>query len=228
MLQPKSFLRLSQNQTAVLVVHPYLTQIKAFMHKAIGIDHMERVFVMLIVNDMDNIIQDPFGNYVVQYAYEVYKQEVCRPITDKIIQKFTQYSVQKFSSCVVEKCVNMYFNVSRHFTQDIQADILKSVYDNNEALEEMLKFTMASSILQKLVKRNKSHPITQSIGKVLSLSRMSKYGAGWDHILYENKEKSATCKNSHGNFSSFQHAVQHREKNKDPSKKGSKTPTLKN
>jgi hypothetical protein len=29
---------------------------------------------MLIVNDLDTIIQDPFGNYVVQYAYEIYKQ----------------------------------------------------------------------------------------------------------------------------------------------------------
>lgn len=67
---------------------------------------------MLIVNDLDTIIQDPFGNYVVQYAYEIYKQEVCRPITEKIVQKFAQYSVQKFSSCVVEKCANMYFNVS--------------------------------------------------------------------------------------------------------------------
>jgi hypothetical protein len=98
-----------------------------------------------------------------------------------------------------------------------------------EALEEMLKFSVASSILQRLVKRNKTHPIVPNICKVLSLPRMSKFGTGWDHILYENKEKSATCKNSQGgNFSSFMQAVQHREKAKEPSKKGSKTPNLKN
>lgn len=75
----------------------------------------------------------------------------------------------------------------------------------------MLKFTVASAILQKLVKRNKSHPLVQNICRVLSLSRMSKYGAGWDNILYENREKAATCRNSHGgNFNSFTQAVQHR------------------
>jgi hypothetical protein len=51
-----------------------LVKVKAFMSKVTGIDHMERVFAMLIATDLDNIIQDPFGNYVVQHAYEIYKQ----------------------------------------------------------------------------------------------------------------------------------------------------------
>lgn len=53
-----------------------------------------------------------------------------------------------------------------------------------EALEEMLKFSVASNILQRIVKRNKTHPVVSNICKILSLPRMSKYGAGWDHILY--------------------------------------------
>jgi hypothetical protein len=81
------------------------------MNKVLGRENMETVFVMLIAECLETIIQDPFGNYVVQHAYDIYKQDRCRPMTERLIQKLPQYSVQKFSSCVVEKCVGLYFNV---------------------------------------------------------------------------------------------------------------------
>lgn len=75
----------------------------------------------------------------------------------------------------------------------------------------MLKYSLASNILQRLAKRNKNHVIIQNICKVLSLPRMSKYTTGWETILYDHKEKSATCKNIKGeSFSNFAQAVQHR------------------
>lgn len=183
--------------------------------------------MMLITESLETVIQDPYGNYVVQHAYEVYKQERCKPITSRMIQKLPQYSVQKFSSCVVEKCVGLYFNVNGLLMQDIQANILEVLSGNIEAIEEMLKFPLASLILQRLAKKNKTHVIVQNICKVLSLPRMSKHSAGWDSILYDHKEKSATCRNIKGeSYSNFAQAVQHREKAREP-KKGSRTPNLK-
>jgi hypothetical protein len=44
------------------------------MSKVQGKENMERVFVMLIVKYLETIIQDPYGNYVVQHAYDNYKQ----------------------------------------------------------------------------------------------------------------------------------------------------------
>jgi hypothetical protein len=75
----------------------------------------------------------------------------------------------------------------------------------------MLKFPLASNILQRLAKKNKTHVMVQNICKVLSLPRMSKHGSGWDNILYDNKEKAATCKNIKGeSFSNFAQAVHNR------------------
>ena len=190
------------------------------MNKVLGRENMETVFVMLIAECLETIIQDPFGNYVVQHAYDIYKQDRCRPMTERLIQKLPQYSVQKFSSCVVEKCVGLYFN-------DIQADILHVLSENLEALEEMLKFPLAAHILQRLAKKNKTHVFVQNICKILNLSRMSKHSAGWDNVLYDNKEKSATCKNIKGeSYSNFAQAVQNRDKAREP-KKGSRTPIVK-
>jgi meiotically up-regulated gene 157 (Mug157) protein len=47
--------------------------VKAFMTKVQGKDNMEKVFVMVITKFLETIIQDPYGNYVVQHAYEIYK-----------------------------------------------------------------------------------------------------------------------------------------------------------
>lgn len=81
------------------------------MEKVKGNEALEDDFIELVGKNIDLIIQDQFGNYVVQNAFDVYKQETCAPLTDRIIQKFPQYSVQKYSSCVVERCVEMYFSV---------------------------------------------------------------------------------------------------------------------
>jgi len=76
----------------------------------------------------------------------------------------------------------------------------------------MLKFPLASHILQRLVKKNKTHIIVQNICKVLSLPRMSKHSGGWDSVLYDHKEKLATCKNVKGeSYSTFAQAVQHKK-----------------
>ena len=47
------------------------------MTKVLGRDNMESLIVMLIAESLDTIIQDQFGNYVVQHAYEIYKQGRC-------------------------------------------------------------------------------------------------------------------------------------------------------
>lgn len=97
-------------------------------------EEFEKVFVMLIANNLEQIIQDPFGNYVVQHAYDTFKHEKCRPITNRLIEKLPQYSIQKFSSCVVEKCLSQDFNLSEEIVKEIQAGMLQSVSENTEAL----------------------------------------------------------------------------------------------
>lgn len=87
--------------------------------------------------------------------------------------------------------------------------------NNLESLEEMLKFPVPSNILQRLLKRNKTHPLLQHISKVLSSSRMGKYASAWDSILYDQKEKAATGRVAGSDAcSSFGQAVRHANRQK--------------
>jgi hypothetical protein len=62
-----------------------------------------------ITLNTDKIIQDCYGNYVVQFCYELFGESRSSGITEMIIEKFVQFSLQKYSSSVVSKCINVYW-----------------------------------------------------------------------------------------------------------------------
>jgi hypothetical protein len=51
------------------------------------------------------IVQDPFGNYAIQFAIDTYGNIYCKDVIDKICKNILTFSLQKFSSNVVEKCI---------------------------------------------------------------------------------------------------------------------------
>ena len=50
------------------------------------------------------IVQNPFGNYVIQHILDEWGAEIAAPIVEVIIKNIISLSMQKFSSNVVEKC----------------------------------------------------------------------------------------------------------------------------
>jgi len=50
------------------------------------------------------IVQNPFGNYVIQHILDEWGTEIATPIVDVIVKNIISLSMQKFSSNVVEKC----------------------------------------------------------------------------------------------------------------------------
>jgi hypothetical protein len=55
--------------------------------------------------DCIQLVQDPFGNYAIQHAFEVYGTVICRNLLLDIGKHILSLSMQKFSSNVVEKCI---------------------------------------------------------------------------------------------------------------------------
>lgn len=51
------------------------------------------------------LMQDPYGNYVVQYVLERCSSEDVRPVTSCPLGRIAGLSTQKFSSNVIEKCL---------------------------------------------------------------------------------------------------------------------------
>ena len=51
------------------------------------------------------LVQNPYGNYAIQVALETFTVQDCDPILGALKGKFAQLSMLKFSSNVVEKCI---------------------------------------------------------------------------------------------------------------------------
>jgi len=61
--------------------------------------------VSQILQNLIPLVSDPFGNYAVSQIVEKWEPKFCRPIFDKLSSKIYELSIQKYSSCVIEKCL---------------------------------------------------------------------------------------------------------------------------
>ena len=52
---------------------------------------------------------DNYGNYVIQFCYELFDLEKCVGITQRILSRFATYAIGKFSSNVLLKCIGSYW-----------------------------------------------------------------------------------------------------------------------
>jgi hypothetical protein len=59
----------------------------------------------VIIDNLGSLIEDPFGNYLVQNVLKIQNKEVNRLIFSFIAGDFIRLSKLKFSSNVIEKCL---------------------------------------------------------------------------------------------------------------------------
>ena len=59
-----------------------------------------------IIKDMDYLIEDPYGNYLVQNVLKLDDELKNEQIFKQIAKDFIRLSQLKFSSNVIEKCLN--------------------------------------------------------------------------------------------------------------------------
>ena len=71
---------------------------------------LKKQLIRCITINTDTIIQDSYGNYIVQFCYELFGSQKSAGITELILVRFAQFSMQKYSSSVVLKCVAQYWD----------------------------------------------------------------------------------------------------------------------
>ncbi len=64
-------------------------------------------FLDLIENNSLEIIQNPFGNYIIQHILDEWGPNSIKNVIIVIIDNIVSLSMQKFSSNVVEKCLEL-------------------------------------------------------------------------------------------------------------------------
>lgn len=74
------------------------------------LDHADQPHRSLIIEQVvrhaRKLVLDPFGNYVVQYVLDLKSHELTLGVARALRGSFAELSVQKFSSNVIEKCLN--------------------------------------------------------------------------------------------------------------------------
>ncbi|KAK2751378.1 hypothetical protein FQN55_001115 [Onygenales sp. PD_40] len=93
-----------------------------------------------ITNNAFTLVQDPFGNYVVQYILDLNEPHFIEPICRSFRGNIPALSKQKFSSNVIEKCIR---------TADLQsrAALIEEMLAPVE-LDKMLKDSFANYVVQ--------------------------------------------------------------------------------
>jgi hypothetical protein len=117
------------------------------------------------------LVQDPYGNYVVQYILDLNDNR----FSDAVIRQFTgnvcALSVQKFSSNVIEKCVR----VAEHSTRKILIEELL----NRTRLEKLLRDSYGNYCVQTALdyaEPGQRALLVEGIRPVLPLIRNTPYG----------------------------------------------------
>ena len=68
-------------------------------------DEQRAPIIGAVVQHAKRLVLDPFGNYVVQYVLELKRGDLTRDIARALQGAFAELSLQKFSSNVIEKCL---------------------------------------------------------------------------------------------------------------------------
>ncbi|KAJ3296779.1 mRNA binding protein puf3 [Rhizoclosmatium sp. JEL0117] len=95
-----------------------------------------------------NLIQDQYGNYVIQHVLERGKPADKAMITSKVRGQVLQMSKHKFASNVVEKCVAFGSKLDR---QLLIEEVIAVRSDGTSALVAMMKDQFANYVIQKML-----------------------------------------------------------------------------
>ncbi|KAI9800409.1 MAG: hypothetical protein M1833_003295 [Piccolia ochrophora] len=86
------------------------------------------------------LVQDPFGNYVVQYILDLGEATYTEPLIHRFVNQIAALSKQKFSSNVIEKCL-------RTAEPNMKQLMIEEMLEPSE-LEKMLRDSYANYVIQ--------------------------------------------------------------------------------
>ena len=108
------------------------------------IDHASGIqkakLISQITEHAFHLVQDPFGNYVLQYIVDLQEPCFTNPLCQTFQAQVPQLSKQKFSSNVIEKCL-------RGADTSVTRLMIEEMLNINE-LEKMLKDSYANYVVQ--------------------------------------------------------------------------------
>ena len=124
--------------------------------------------VCRIVDKSLELMQDAYGNYVVQYVLDVCSDEDVHAVCESVIGKVNLLAIQKFSSNVMEKCLERCSDrVKEHYMQELSdperiRELMMDPFGNYVVQRALSVATHTQAV--RLVEAMRPHLIAQSPG----------------------------------------------------------------
>lgn len=149
------------------------------------------------------LVQDPFGNYVVQYILDLNDARFTEAVVRQFVGNVCLLSVQKFSSNVIEKCIRVCDASTR---RQLVEELL-----NRARLEKLLRDSFANYVVQTAL--DYSDPIQRGqlvdcIRPILPMIRNTPYGKRIQSKLQRETFDSHSMGNGNIPFQLLQAAAQ--------------------
>jgi len=139
------------------------------------IDHADGVqktwLIDMITRNSVTLVQDPFGNYVVQYIIDLNQDNFTEPVVRQFHGRIAGLSRHKFSSNVIEKCLRCASDVSK----DMIVDELLAPGEMPNLLRDNFANYVIQTALEYATPMMK-HRLVEGIRPVLPSIRATPYG----------------------------------------------------
>ncbi len=149
-----------------------------------------------IIKKAVDLAKDQYGNYVVQHVFEHGKEQYKEKIMKALRGSLVALSKQKFSSNVIEKCLQYSSDKDKeHLVQEM----LGKEGDLNPPLYDMMKDRYANYVVQKAVEMSKPALREALVKKIYSIPDPNNYCMVsfalflWDMKPGKNETNSASC-----------------------------------
>ena len=71
----------------------------------------------------EEIINNEYGNYLIQEAYELFGSSFLKGINETIIRLFPSLGCEKYSASVIQNCIKKYWLYDQCIYQDLKASL---------------------------------------------------------------------------------------------------------
>ena len=133
--------------------------------------HQKAQLISQITDNAFSLVQDPFGNYVLQYIVDLGEPVYTNPLCYTFQSSISTLSKQKFSSNVIEKCL-------RGAEPGITTMMIEEMLNSNE-LEKMLRDSFANYVVQTALdyaEPDTKARLVEAIRPILPAIRQTPYG----------------------------------------------------
>ena len=163
-----------------LSIHQYGCRVVQKLYDYSDDDSKKKILKEIFVK-YNELCQDPFGNYVIQNILNKVEKGKCdQRFYDGLKDKVYQYSLHKFASNVVEKCLEIGNTLQNKSMVD---EILSLDNETNEIIINLVKDKYGNYVIQKMIEVAEKGDKEKIVKKIVNSQMMKKRDGFSKHVM---------------------------------------------